>query len=786
MSNLIIKIEADAKNVAKEYKKVAKQTKTLSETMSKATKIAAVGFAGFAGAIGLAVKEAAAVEDISTQFEVLTGNTQTAQKAIKDLQKFAAKTPFSFKDIAKAGQQLLGFGFEAGELSDQLRKIGDVSAAVGAPLGDLTLILGQVRAAGKLTGERLLQLQERAVPIGPALAETLGVAEESIKDLVSQGKVSFEDFSKAFASISEEGGLAFDGLGKKSKTFSGLLSTLQDNFQASLAVIGKEFIPVLKLATEFLTKFVAKIRENPELAKFAAKVLGISAALTGAVAILGAAGLAVLKVSAVIAALSAAFLPATVAASGFWVALTGPIGIAVAGIAALAAGVAALFVALKDEKPADSIEEVNKKLEEQKKKLAEVNAFIEERNGKNVAGAREQKKRLEEEIAGLEAVKMREEELGRLRERQASEEQQRARAREEEKKKQAEQVVDPATAKRIQDAKDEREILRAEAEGKEQDEIEFIKRRQEIRNAAAEAEKIKNDEERAIAKENVKLQQDELLLQEQEFFAKQKEQKALQREEQKALDAELRELDKEERAALNEEDLEELRSQVMTEDEVDREFAKKKAQRQIKARNQELKDRKQHGIVIAKLNRFLNQSEVQGAFQAAGQLTQLQNSKSKKQQKIGRIAGLIQIGQQTAIGAISAYTSLAPIPIVGPALGIAAAAALTAFGIEKANELKAFQKGGLATGGIPGVDSIPSLLTPGEIVAPTQNFDEVVESVARARGFERREETGEAAAVAQGNITFNAENILDNEIFVDDMIEKIREKRLFENADIGD
>ena len=69
------------------------------------------------------------------------------------------------------------------------------------------MIYGQVAAAGKLTGERLLQFQERAIPLGPAIAKTMGVAESSVKKMVSDGKVQFADFERAFNSMSETGGL---------------------------------------------------------------------------------------------------------------------------------------------------------------------------------------------------------------------------------------------------------------------------------------------------------------------------------------------------------------------------------------------------------------------------------------------------------------------------------------------------------------------------------------------------------------------------------------------------
>jgi hypothetical protein len=92
----------------------------------------------------------------------------------------------------------------------------------------------------------------------------------------------------------------------------------------------------------------------------------------------------------------------------------------------------------------------------------------------------------------------------------------------------------------------------------------------------------------------------------------------------------------------------------------------------------------------------------------------------------------------TYSGAIKAYQSLAGIPIIGPALGFAAAGALTAFGMERVRNIKAMAQGGLAEGGIKGVDSIPAMLQHGELVVPRQNFDEVVGAV-------QRERTGETA-----------------------------------------
>ena len=95
------------------------------------------------------------IEDMSVQFEVLTGSATTAKTLIKDLQKFGAETPFEMKGISNATKSLLAYGFTAEEVIPKLRQIGDVASATGSSLEEVSQVYGQVAAAGKLTGERL-------------------------------------------------------------------------------------------------------------------------------------------------------------------------------------------------------------------------------------------------------------------------------------------------------------------------------------------------------------------------------------------------------------------------------------------------------------------------------------------------------------------------------------------------------------------------------------------------------------------------------------------------------
>jgi hypothetical protein len=105
---------------------------------------------------------------------------------------------------------------------------------------------------------------------------------------------------------------------------------------------------------------------------------------------------------------------------------------------------------------------------------------------------------------------------------------------------------------------------------------------------------------------------------------------------------------------------------------------------------------------------------------------------------------------KTAESAMNIYAGFSAIPIVGPALGIAGAAAAVAYGGEQIVKVNNAAEGGLLMGGIPGVDSIPVLAQQGELIAPPRSFEEVIGSVRAAREAERMRDRGIASGSGGG------------------------------------
>jgi tape measure domain-containing protein len=191
------------------------------------------------------VKLAADMQSTSVAFETMLGSAESAQKVLGELQKLGAETPFEFPELAGAGRMLLAFGESADTVAETLRRVGDVSSGVMAPIGEIAELYGKARVQGTLFSEDINQLTGRGIPIIQEFAKQLGVSQGEVKKLASEGKITFPMLETAFVSLTSQGGQFFGMMEKQSKTFNGVWSTLTDSINMGLADIGKPIMESL-------------------------------------------------------------------------------------------------------------------------------------------------------------------------------------------------------------------------------------------------------------------------------------------------------------------------------------------------------------------------------------------------------------------------------------------------------------------------------------------------------------------------------------------------------------
>ena len=207
----------------------------------------AVKAVGAINAFGNAcVNAASEMETYQTRFTTLLGDTETAQAHLEQLNQYAAKTPFEISGISQASASLLSFGIKAEESHEVLRMLGDVAAASGASLQELAQIYGKVNTAGKLDTQDINQLATRALNLRELFAARDNLTGDEVKKRISGGEYGVEDLRWAIEKETREGGAFYKGAENLSNTYSGLVSTLKDDFRALQSDLGEMVLPTMK------------------------------------------------------------------------------------------------------------------------------------------------------------------------------------------------------------------------------------------------------------------------------------------------------------------------------------------------------------------------------------------------------------------------------------------------------------------------------------------------------------------------------------------------------------
>lgn len=221
---------------------------------------AGVALAGL-GAAG--IKAASDYEQAMIAFTKMLGSAEKATTFVKELQAFAAATPFELPQLLAGSKKLMAFGFEASQVIPMLTAIGD--AASGLSLGSdgidrLTLAIGQMSAKGKVSGGELRQLAEAGIPAVQYLADAYGITTAAALEMSEKGAIpAAAGVAILIKGMTEgsENAMGFAGMMEaQSKTMSGLLSTFKDTVRNSFVNGFNKYVPGI---SDVFAKVIPKV-----------------------------------------------------------------------------------------------------------------------------------------------------------------------------------------------------------------------------------------------------------------------------------------------------------------------------------------------------------------------------------------------------------------------------------------------------------------------------------------------------------------------------------------------
>jgi len=232
-NRLSIKVSEDSNTIRRSMDQVA----TGGSNMGKV--FAAIGgTAVFAKLAHDIVKVRGEFQQLDVSLRTLLQSKDKADALMAQLVETAAKTPFELRDVAQGAKQLIAYGIAAEDINETLIRLGNIASGLNLPLERMTYLYGTTFTQGRLYARDLLQFTTSGIPMLQGLADTLDVTTDRVNELVSEGAIGFEDVKKVLVSLTSEGGKFYNLMQEQSKTITGRISNLKDEFSIMLNEMG--------------------------------------------------------------------------------------------------------------------------------------------------------------------------------------------------------------------------------------------------------------------------------------------------------------------------------------------------------------------------------------------------------------------------------------------------------------------------------------------------------------------------------------------------------------------
>lgn len=236
----------------------ASATEMLGRTIRKSLTIGAVGAAALATSVLLigkgAIDTAANLETFTTSFEVILGSATKAKQRMKEIVDFSNRTNFLVPEIAAASQTLEVLTRGALSGVKGLTMVGDTASGLNESFEDTAVVIGRMFDAirsGRSAGQELAWLRDRG-----------GISSNSARKI--EALTAAQATAEAWKLAQQELG-RFDGMmGKRSKTWAGLMTRFHEAFQEVQRQVGGPLIDALKPVLFLAVKATFALAHNLE------------------------------------------------------------------------------------------------------------------------------------------------------------------------------------------------------------------------------------------------------------------------------------------------------------------------------------------------------------------------------------------------------------------------------------------------------------------------------------------------------------------------------------------
>ncbi len=197
---------------------------------------------------------------LDVMYRQFTGDAETAQRLMSETINLAATTPFSLTDVSQGTSQLLAYGFATNQVTEDVRRLGDISAALNLPLSRLTYLYGTTYTQGRLYARDLMQFTTSGVPLLQTLADNFNVSTSEMVKMITAGKIGFPEVQRAIYSLTDEGGRFGGVMADVAQTIPGRIEKMRDAWDIARRDIGNANIGIINSTIDMGAAIVENIQ----------------------------------------------------------------------------------------------------------------------------------------------------------------------------------------------------------------------------------------------------------------------------------------------------------------------------------------------------------------------------------------------------------------------------------------------------------------------------------------------------------------------------------------------
>lgn len=208
----------------------------------------AMALAGVAG-IGSVISKGMDMQMASKSYEIIAGKQQGGA-IFGDLQKYAQDSIYG-NEVLDMGKTMLGFGVSTGTVGSAVKRLGDIAGGNSDRMRQLGLAFSQVKAAGRLMGQDVLQFVNAGFNPLQAIAKKTGKSMATLKKEMEEGKISFNDVAMAIQTATNKGGMFYNAAKQLGETAPGKLMALSGAFDVLQAKVGSSMLEIMSPLLDF-------------------------------------------------------------------------------------------------------------------------------------------------------------------------------------------------------------------------------------------------------------------------------------------------------------------------------------------------------------------------------------------------------------------------------------------------------------------------------------------------------------------------------------------------------